>query len=207
MAQYQDHTNSTEGSLLARMQAGDETAFRDIYLLYYNRLMQYGCSIENDRNLVHDTIQELFVRLLQHPQQAQKIQNLDTYLFKSIRRNVSASAGRERQSKLKALSYQAEDNETDPSSETKLIAEEEFLFRREWLKKQIGRLPQHQQEVIFLRFFENFDYDDIAEIYSVSNQVVRNTIFRAMKNLRKGARRFEGFWPAGLAYLMMQFFF
>jgi RNA polymerase sigma-70 factor (ECF subfamily) len=207
MAQHQDHTNPTEGALLSRLQTGDENAVQDIYLLYYNRLLQYGCSIENDRNLVHDTIQELFVWLLQNPGQAQKIQNLDTYLFKSIRRNVSASAGRERRSKLKAQAYQTEDGEVDTSTETKLIEEEEFLFKREWLKKQIGRLPQHQQEVIFLRFFENFDYDDIAEIYSVSNQVVRNTIFRAMKNLRKGARRFEGFWPAGLAYLMMQFFF
>lgn len=206
MAKNHKETKPHQEHLMSRLREGDETAFRDLYLLYYNRLMHYGCSIEKDSNLVHDAIQELFVWLLQHRKQLHNIQNLDTYLFKSIRRNIGALASQERQAKLKAQTYELEKNNDTPSTEAKIIEEEQLLFKREWLKKQITRLPGHQQEVIFLRFYENFDYDDIAEIFSVSNQVIRNTVFRAMKNLRKNANLPNTAWLTGLLYLALQLF-
>lgn len=35
-----------------------QESIRHLYLESYNRLMRYGCSIENNKDLVHDEIQE-----------------------------------------------------------------------------------------------------------------------------------------------------
>ncbi len=190
MAKYaKQKTSQTAEALMPRLRQGDESAFKELYVIYYNRLMQYGRRIENNRDLIHDAIQEFFIWFLQNPQQTKKIQNLDRYIFKSIRRNLSVLAGRERQVKLKAQNYQPKAETEALSSEDLIIEEERLRSQHEWLQEQIGRLPIHQKEAVHLRFFEHFEYDDIAVIFSVSNQVVRNTIFRAIKNLRKNAAR------------------
>ena len=46
-------------------------------------------------------------------------------------------------------------------------------------------LPAYQKEVLYLRFYENRNYKEIAAILSVNAQVARNYVFRALSVLRK----------------------
>lgn len=194
----ENRPESIQESLLARLRVGEEGVVPDIYRHYYNRLMRYGCSVEPDRDLVHDVIQELFVWLLENVDQLRSVRNLDTYLFFCMKRNVTSAARRERHNKQRAEQFLAAAEQEERSAETRLIGEESRQGRTEWLMRQIAQLPDHQREVLFLRFFENFSYDEIAEIFMVSSQVVRNTVFRAMKNLRRNTSRLESICIIGM---------
>ncbi len=175
-------------NLLNRADQGERKALQEIYGRYYDRLIRYGCSIENDRGLVHDTIQDVFVWLLQHPEKLESIDDLDTYLFKCLRRNMSSNLQRERKHRNNAELFQ-EHSQKDISVELRLIESENLKNQSAWLTHQLDQLSSHQREVIYLRFYENLSYDEIAEIFSVSNQVVRNSVFRALKSLRKNGKR------------------
>ncbi|MEM7371712.1 MAG: RNA polymerase sigma factor [Bacteroidota bacterium] len=170
--------------LLAKAQKGDQLAFQEIYELYYDRLLRFGCSMGNSHGMVHDVIQELFIRLLQQPNRFLTITNLDTYLFKCLRRNLGSSLQRARKKRNQAYKHR-ERQQIEMSVETRLIHSEYRKAQSAWLSTQLDLLTPHQKESIYLRFYENLSYDEMAEIFSVSNQVVRNSVFRALKKLRK----------------------
>lgn len=162
-----------------------KTDIRDLYLLFYNPLFQYGCSIEGNKQWVHDEIQELFIWLIQHPDKWDAIQQPKAYLFKSLRRNIIAHAKQLRKQSDRLEEWENRENWEEAPQEMNLISQEGETDLSQKLNKGLGKLSAHQREVIFLRFYQSLSYDEIADIFSVSNQVVRNSVFRAIKNLRK----------------------
>lgn len=172
--------------LVEKAQKGDRQAFQEIYNLYYDRLYRYGCSTFTDEGLVHDTIQDVFVWLMQHPHKLARIDNLDTYLFKCVRRNLSSSSQRAKSKKNSAKRYYQGQQE-EMSVEERFIESERLNTQSTWLSYQLDQLSPHQKEVIYLRFYENLSYDQMADIFAVSNQVVRNSVYRALKSLRQNA--------------------
>ena len=167
---------------------------RQLYHDNYDRLLRYGCSIENDEGLVHDEIQELFVWLLQNPGKLRQIKKAETYLMMSLRRNIRSAARRSKIAKYNGKAFQDGVDDQISCRESQIIENEAQQFRKALLKKKLRELPDRQREAIYLRFFENLDYNDIALIFGVSNQVVRNTVYRAIKNLRRKDLHLEVLW-------------
>jgi DNA-directed RNA polymerase specialized sigma24 family protein len=60
------------------------------------------------------------------------------------------------------------------------------------LLEEINRLPKRQHEAIFLRFYEELSYEDIAAIMNLNYQGARNIIYKSVKALRKNM---EHKWP------------
>ena len=63
--------------------------------------------------------------------------------------------------------------------------EPETVSYKPALTREIEQLPSRQKEVIYLKFFEGFDYLEITGIMSISYQVARNYASRGIKRLRE----------------------
>lgn len=106
------------------------------------------------------------------------------YLFKSLRRKIH------RESLKNQLIIERAEFDFDASSpevssvEQELIETEHYADRIQQLETQLKSLPKRQQEVIFLKFFENLDNESIAEVMSISKQAVSNLIYRTIKDLK-----------------------
>ncbi|MCB0843719.1 MAG: sigma-70 family RNA polymerase sigma factor [Bacteroidetes bacterium] len=171
-------------SLAKDAQKGDHQAFREMYVQSYDKLIQYGRALDYDKNLIHDTIQDLFIWLIKHPEKIQGINNVHTYLFKCLRQNMHTYLKRRKKKEENAEKYHKSFSQ-EANAESKLIHAENLDLQSTWLVSQLNQLPPKQKEVIYLRFYEGLSYDEMADILSVSNQVVRNSVFRAIKKLRK----------------------
>ena len=191
--------------LLKSAQNGEKEAIQEIYIIYYDRLIRYGLSMNYEKGLLYDKIQDMFVWILLHPEKLAQIKNLDTYLFKSLKRNLNSSLKREKGKKNSAEKYQIAQKE-ESNAETRLIESENKENQSSWLITQLSLLSPHQKEVIYLKFYENLTYDEMAEILSVSNQVVRNSVFRALKKLRKNVQQENPRSLKGLLFLFSFFF-
>jgi RNA polymerase sigma-70 factor (ECF subfamily) len=157
-----------------------------IYILYYDRLLRYGCAIGKDEGFVHDQIQELFLWLLLNPEQLQQIEKLDVYLFSALRKNLQISSQKNNKKEQKAKQFfNASDQQEISSPEENFIIDEEEKHRQRWLIDLIDQLSLHQKEMIYLRFLESLSYTEIASMTGTSEQIVRNSVFRAMKKLRQ----------------------
>ena len=174
--------NKYNNDLIRRFVRSDKEAFKEIYFDHYNSLFRYGIVIHRDREVVADIIQDLFVWLWQNPHKLEEINNLQVYLFRSLKRNLLQYLSkrinlRNDFQSSSALGY-------DLNIEDRIIEKESINHNRKWLVQQLDRLPSKQKEVIFLRYYEGLSYGEIAEILSKSSQVVRNYASRALNQLR-----------------------
>ena len=61
--------------------------------------------------------------------------------------------------------------------------EQKWLFGR--LNDAIAKLKEEHKEVIILKYFENFSYDQIAEALGISDSLVKSRLYMARQALRK----------------------
>ena len=65
---------------------------------------------------------------------------------------------------------------------------EEAVFQRaevETLRQAIAKLPEKQRRRLVLYYFGDFTYEQIAEMEGCKYQTVQDTIYAALKNLKK----------------------
>lgn len=77
-----------------------------------------------------------------------------------------------------------EDQEAPPADEA-LITKETDDRRSAYLRKALANLPDHQREIIYLRYYEEMSYKEICQVLDINHQVARNYASRAIKQLKK----------------------
>ncbi len=136
----------------------------------------------NNREVVEDTIQELFIELWQGIEKLNEVTSFKAYLFKSLKYKLF----RLYKQQLQMLPIK-EDEETlvEFSYEAVLIATQTDYELKERLKTHIQSLTKRQQEAIYLRFFNQMEYEEISEVMSITYQGAINLIYQAIKTLRE----------------------
>lgn len=174
--------------LKKQLLVGDESAFQELYFIYYPLLLKYGKAFSNDLDLIQDQIQDLFVKIWQDRKKFAQLENPDAYLYSGFRNNIINSLNKVKNRKQlleqnKALNWQENKNYD--------IEYQEKNTALEYLNNLIQDLPPKQREVLFLRFFQEKSFKEIAEIMSISSQVAQNYANRAIKKLRTHAPTLE----------------
>jgi RNA polymerase sigma factor (sigma-70 family) len=169
--------------------AGSDEAYEYIYRRHSAELFSYGLYIANNRLLVEDCIHDLFVYLFQHRASLGETNTIKYYLFKSLRRRILETL----ESRNK-VSEQRDDfaytvSETASSPEEKIIEAETSASRHKHLMEAIMDLPKRQREIIFLLYFSNLSYPEIAEIMGLNIRTVYNQVHTAIQTLRKQLSR------------------
>ena len=134
--------------------------------------MVYGRTFTSNDQLIEDTVQELFITIWQNKHKLQIKSSLENYLLISFRNNLIK--------KLQAAKKEIRLPIAETSTNTASIEATE-----QKLQQLLIQLPRKQQEVIFLRYYKNKSYQEIAEILNINYQVARNFSYRAIKFLKK----------------------
>jgi RNA polymerase sigma factor (sigma-70 family) len=168
---------------------GEAAAFSEIYKYYLNKLFRYGTIICNDKELVEDIIQDLFLKILNHPEKFRHISNYDVYLFKALKRNLQNKLSSSSRQTAILQKINTSHIQLEASTEEKYIEKEVLLATKKQLFQMIECLSPSHKEVIYLRFYEGLSYDQIATILSISYQVARNYASRALIKIRNSASK------------------
>lgn len=162
---------------------GNDKAFYRLYDLYADNLYKYGCHFSKDRDFIKDCIHDLFLELYKYRQRLSATDNVQFYLFRSLRRIVHKE-----QLKLIPLVFDEIFASTDDvafSHEDILIASETEDENHTMLHTVMRTLSDRQREALSLKFEYDHSYTEIAEIMGVSVESARTIIYRALKELRK----------------------
>lgn len=163
--------------------AGDRVAFGQIYDQHVQELLSYGNRITNDRQLIRDSIQDLFLHLWSQRENLSPTDSVKFYLYRSLRNRIIRNAGRT--SMLATdLHLVPEEILAELPLETIWIAQEKKQEQADKLREAIDRLPKRQQEVIQLRYYHDFNAEKIAKLLEINNQSVRNLLHQAIGRLR-----------------------
>jgi RNA polymerase sigma factor (sigma-70 family) len=170
--------------------AGDEKAFDCIYDTYFSPLYGYGTRLCPDKALVKDCIQNLFVSLWNNRTHLSDVHSIKYYLYKSLRRAIV------KELQLENRFLHPEDMgenyhfEVAFSHEFLLITEQISQENQNRLLNAFHSLTKRQKEAVFLRFYENLDYTQIASILSMKDtKYARTLVYRALDVLKAGIRK------------------
>jgi RNA polymerase sigma factor (sigma-70 family) len=176
--------SSSQGDLWERFQKGDRDALGKIYRNHVDFLYNYGMHFCLDSDRVKDCLQDIFRDLwLEREHLAATVQNIRYYLLSSLRRRLLRSLQKDRryQSDLPDDSF---DFELIPSHESAIVADEIYNERKAKLQQGIISLTRRQREVIYLRFYQNLSYAEIARIMAMKIDSIYNLISKAIGLLK-----------------------
>lgn len=165
-------------------QQGDRHAFAAIYRQYFPNLYEYGVRLADDRDLVKDCIQDLFIKLWSNREQLGMVSNVKSYLLVALRGTIYNKLKQQQNTTVVDIT-DGHFFELTFSAETHLIEKEQLTAQSKKLLDALNNLTPRQKEVIYLKYFEELDYDEIAAILEISVKATYKLSARALEALRE----------------------
>ncbi|WPP51739.1 RNA polymerase sigma factor [Catalinimonas niigatensis] len=157
--------------------------FEQVYHTHIDALYHYGTKFKANRELVEDCIQDLFADLWERKYELNKIQSLRSYLLGALRRKLLRKVYTNREQ-----AYDAE--ELNGFFEMHLLQEsqsQQSLSEKhaQQITHAFGKLTEKQKEVIYLRFYNQLSFKEIAEVMEVQTRTVYKLAHRSITLLKE----------------------
>ena len=173
--------------LWKRFLSGDDAAYSRLYTEYVQILFRYGSRFTSNRELIKDCIQDIFTLLYKNRKQlGQPPANVKVYLFVSLKNNLNRMISRE----LRYEPIVPEMNSflLEPTVEEQFIDDESHRNRQKLIEKIIRALSPRQKEIIYYRYIEELDFEEICTLMQLNYQSAQNLIQRVIKKVREDFR-------------------
>jgi RNA polymerase sigma-70 factor (ECF subfamily) len=183
--------------LMADIADGDETALRE--LIEKHQSIVYGtiAKMLGDPIEAQDLAQRVFVRLFRAAPSYRATAQFKTWMFTIVRNLVFNEHRRRSRATLlplhppdpetggQATGIELEDAGTKSPSERAL--QDEMLRA---VNQAILALPEKQRLAIILRRYDEFSYEQIADVLKTSVSATKSLLFRARETLRTALREY-----------------
>ncbi len=167
---------------------GDKQGLYECFDLFYDDLYRFGLSMYSDQELIKDSIQSLFIELWEIKDKLVDVKNIKQYIFTIFKRiiyKLNKKFSRENLDLDRLLEEISEDLVVQSSYESILIANQTEELKRQQLQEALSLLSPRQKEIIQLKYFDGKSFREIAEITSLSERTIYNTLHNAIKFLRE----------------------
>ncbi|MEQ9439994.1 MAG: sigma-70 family RNA polymerase sigma factor [Cyclobacteriaceae bacterium] len=188
---------SNESLLWDQFRQGDEQAYLTIYNQYADVLFRYGIKFTSNREQVLDCIHDLFVELWERRTHLGATSSIKYYLFRSLRRNIAKLDNDDRLSSIPEDSLYAEPQNFE------WVVEEARAEQQRQIREAVQSLPKRQKEVIYLRFFNNFTFEEAASIMGIDLRSAYNHTYKGLAALRKKLSRQDVLTLSSLSLLVL----
>ncbi|MDR2765465.1 MAG: sigma-70 family RNA polymerase sigma factor [Tannerella sp.] len=163
--------------------SGDDKAYAYFYRKYTDELFAYGMRFTLDRELVKDTVQDVFVKIYRNRSKLSKTTKVKPYLYMAMKNTLFNVFEKE-----KAL-YHMDTVEpvfvTEYSIEDMIIAGEEEIEHRQKINHLLDALTPRQKEVIYYRYVEEMELNEICKLMDMNYQSVQNLIQRSIRRIKQ----------------------
>lgn len=172
----------SEHQIWKAFKAGDKNAIAHIYKSNYEELYHYALKLTGNKEMTEDAIHDAFAYLWQNRQNLGEILSFKFYLLRSVRNQCLKLF--QKQSRFRKLESVEESFQMIIQPEELKLTDTSEMVKRKMIKA-LGSLSNRQREIIYLKYYNNLDYEEIAELLGINYQSVVNTVHRAMQKLRK----------------------
>lgn len=165
------------------LEKGDPLIWREIFLEHVDFLHDYGMKIFDDNEYVKDVIQDVFLSLFERRNNLPKIESLKAYLCKSIRYKLIDKIRHD--SKHTDSNIMICDFELSVDFASTLEEQEYNESQALQLEAMLHKLTNRQREFIFLKYYNGFSNEEIAEITGINKQSVANSLHESLRKMRE----------------------
>lgn len=158
---------------------GSELAFTAIYKRYATDLYHYGERLTGNKQIIEDSLHDLFVELWRRRSKYESVRHLKFYLLKSFRHRLIKNIRRNKRF------ADACNIEASLSVEIELPGEQTAELDRQLMEESINGLSAREKQAVFLRFYDELTYEEIASLMSISTKSTYKLMYRALEALKK----------------------
>jgi RNA polymerase sigma factor (sigma-70 family) len=175
-----------DSQLWQQLKNGSELALGKLIKKYFNLLQNYGYKFVRNEDFIKDCVQEVFVEIWSRRQNISQPDSVRAYLFSSVRRRILRESVRQKiNGEEEIINIENDLKFAEFSPELVIIEQENSQETIQKVAVLLNLLPKRQREVIYLRFYQNLERDEIAQIMSVNSQSVSNLLQAAFKTIRE----------------------
>lgn len=175
---------SNHVSLFAKFKEGDDHAFSFFYELYLNDLYAYGISLGGEKEVVKDAVQDIFVKIYFEKKDFASTDHLKYFLLKSLKNALYNIYKSKAVSTTTSISEEVLNFSITTTVLDQIIVEEDRTLIKLQIDDLLSKLTSRQKEAIYLRFIQELEYEEIAEIMDMTPHAARKLISRSLKRLR-----------------------
>lgn len=176
--------------LVARLRAGDESAFEQLVRATMGRLLAVARRLLHNEEEARDAVQTAFIRAFQSLSKFREESRLSTWLHRIVvNESLMRLRSRAKEEPLdesllpqfKGDGHQVRDTVDWSDSAEKAIERAET---KALVSASIQQLPEPYRTVLILRDVEELDPDEVAEELGLSKNVIKVRLHRARQMLR-----------------------
>jgi RNA polymerase sigma-70 factor, ECF subfamily len=178
--------NAEDVRLMRLVAQGDTDSFEKLIERHQSLVIGTVARMLGSNSDVEDIAQQVFIRVWKSASRYVPRAKFTTWLLKITRNLVFNELRRSKsraqtpiQSEANTEEIQLKD-ESNPAPDASLLESE---LQGE-IEKAIGELPETQRMAVVLRRYEEFSYEQIADILDLSVPAVKSVLFRARTELR-----------------------
>jgi RNA polymerase sigma-70 factor (ECF subfamily) len=195
----------SESTLLARLRAGDEEAFRDLVTRYHGSLLRFAMTFVAERSAAEEVVQDTWMGVIRGLSSFEGRSSLKTWIFRILANRARTRGKRDARSipfssltdphsganyepAVDPRRFDARGMWTEPPPQWTDAPPEDLLAQRqtmELIQVAIAELPENQRAVITLHDVEDVAPDEICNILEISETNQRVLLHRARSRIRR----------------------
>ena len=157
------------------------TYLKELYQKYSREIYSYGISICHDKDLVEDTVHEVFVDVFSHLNAFSKAEDEKRYLMSAVRHKLYHVRKKKQENLDIALMEIAHPDNADD----RLLGAEQARADNALVREMLSSLSMRQKEILYLRLHDRLSFKDISAIMDINRQSAQNLFQRAVGKLRR----------------------
>lgn len=170
--------------LFTKFKEGDDDAYSFFYQYYINDLYAYGISLGGEKEVVKDAVQDIFLKIYFEKKDFVSIEHLRYFLLKSLKNSLYNVYKSKAVSTVTNISEDILSFSITTTVLDRIIDEEDRTMIKQQVDELLSKLTSRQKEAIYLRFMQELEYEEIAEIMDLTPHAARKLISRSLKRLR-----------------------
>jgi len=171
-----DRSAEQENNLLRQVAQGDQEAFQKLYEQTARRIYFYLYRILQDESLAEDVQMEVYTQVWKGAGNFKGRSKATTWMF-GIARNLAMNELRKKRHHANIDDYAHLPDQRQPDMEAP--------DRQRVLKEAMSRLSSKHREVLDFVFYQQMNYQEIADILDVSVNTIKTRVFYAKDAMRK----------------------
>lgn len=166
--------------LLARLRAGDDAAFAEVFRTFYPALVRAAERVVGDRARAEDAVQEVMLELWRRRAALGEGVRLRAYLHQSVRNRCL------NQIRHLRIVREGEPHAPPPSAAPPADGAAAAGELEAALERTLAALPPDVRETFQMSRVDGLTYPEIARILEISVKTVEARMGRALRTLREG---------------------
>ncbi len=176
--------------LWERIRSGDEDSFFNLYAELYNDLVNFGIRTCGDVDVTSEALDQVFTTIWEKRLSLERVENVNSYLLTFLKRKIYRLLEKRNKINTALQHLKVEEDWTEMPYDEFIIRVQTNELVKLRLKEALENLTFRQKQLIHLKFFEGHSYEKIAELTHMSVKTAYNTLYDALKTLRKELKEF-----------------